>query len=1008
MKKSKITPKIKTVTPNHLKIKRVFSTENIHPFDQITWERRNIDIKDDKGKAIFTQKDAEVPKDWSQLATKIVVSKYFWGDHSKGERETSIKPLINRVCKTIADWAILDGYLTQADSETFYSELTWLCVNQYMAFNSPVWFNTGLWQQYKVGGASGIGNYHYNPETKKATIGNTQYEYPQTSACFIQEVEDTMQSIMGLAVSEAMLFKFGSGTGTDLTPLRSSREKINGGGYASGPLSFLRVYDQVANVVKSGGKTRRAAKMNTLRDWHGDIEEFIECKAKEEKKAWALIEQGYESNFNGEAYGSVMFQNENLSVRASDEFMKAAIAREEWWTHAVTTKKPLEKKNAGDLLDKMAEGTWICGDPGIQFDGQIQKWHTCKASGPINATNPCSEYVFLNNTACNLASLNLRKFRKDHGEFDIQRFEAAAKITLLAQEILIDRASYPTEAICVNSHLFRTTGLGYANLGALIMSYGLPYDSEEGTALAGAITAIMTGAAYSMSTEIAKVKGTFEGYLDPKPFGYTETPGTENKTSMLAVIRQHKEAVLQIGEQTAEAKRLKNRAIEIWTEVENNGNIHGFRNAQVTVLAPTGTIGYLMDCDTTGIEPDIALVKYKLLAGGGNLTLVNNTVEMALNGLGYKQEEQQNILNHIKTYETIEDVVLTPEDDLVIKQRKQIGTTIKSGLKPEHLPVFDCAFKAQRGTRSIHYLGHLKMMAAAQPFISGAISKTVNVPKTTTPEEIREVYIKAWKMGLKCVAIYRDESKRSQPLKTGKAVEELAEELKAKVARLEKKLMETETKLGHPLRSRMPDNRPAMTHKFNIGGQEGYLTIGFYAATGLPGEIFLRMSKQGSTVAGLVECIGTLMSLALQYGVPLDVLVNKFSHTRFEPEGFTSDPNIKSATSVIDYVVRWMESQFMPKLEAAQDQKELALNANPVENAINTDETSQTTAKAIVAAVEEVNKIARDARTNGKTPESRHIAARTGKVCSVCGSDKLTITGSCATCRNCGQSQGCS
>jgi ribonucleoside-diphosphate reductase alpha chain len=545
-----------------------------------------------------------------------VVSKYFYGEQGTAERETSVKQLIHRITRTISDWGVKDGYFSKAAGEVFYDELTWLAVNQHGAFNSPVWFNVGLHSEYKIGNNSSRGNWFYNRKTGQAERGKTQYEYPQCSACFIQSVDDNMESIMSLAGSEAMLFKFGSGTGTDLSPLRSSKEKLSGGGKPSGPLSFLRVYDQVANVVKSGGKTRRAAKMNTLRDWHGDIEEFIDAKQHEEKKAWALIEQGYDGSYNGEAYGSVMYQNENLSVRASDEFMSASVEGKEWWTRSVTKAKPLQKKDAAKLLSKIAEGTWTCGDPGMQYDGAIQKWHTCKGTEPIHSTNPCSEYVFLNNTACNLASLNLLKFKREDGTFDLARYEAAARIFITAQEILIDNASYPTKEIAENSNIFRTLGLGYANLGSLIMSYGLPYDSNEGRALAGALSAIMTGHAYDQSARIASVMQPFKGYRDARCAHVSQPVKKDNVESMLGVMREHRKAVETI-QPSEDFHYLKEEARRSWDSALASGKKHGYRNAQVTVLAPTGTIAFLMDCDTTGIEPDIALVKYKLLAGGG-------------------------------------------------------------------------------------------------------------------------------------------------------------------------------------------------------------------------------------------------------------------------------------------------------------------------------------------------------------------------------------------------------
>ena len=785
-----------------LVIDRIFSDARVDPFDQVEWERRSAEITDDGGKVIFKQDNVEVPQFWSLLATKVVVSKYFYGELGTAERETSVRQLIHRICRTIADWGVKDRYFSKADGEVFYQELVWLCLNQYGAFNSPVWFNVGLYHEYKVGNRSSKGNWYFNPKTGRTERAATQYEYPQCSACFIQSVEDDMESIMKLAYSEAMLFKFGSGTGTDLSPIRSAREKLSGGGRPSGPLSFLRVYDQVANVVKSGGKTRRAAKMNTLRDWHGDIEEFIEAKMKEEKKAWALIEQGYDGSYNGDAYGSVMYQNENLSVRVSDEFMQAATEGKEWWTRAVTTGKPLEQKGASALLDKIAEGTWTCGDPGLQYDGAIQKWHTCKGTEPIHSTNPCSEYVFLNNTACNLASLNLLKFKREDGRFEVDRFKAAVRLFITAQEILIDNASYPTQQIADNSHLFRTLGLGYANLGSLIMSYGLSYDSDAARALAGAISAIMTGHAYAQSAEIAAGMGPFAGYRDARCAHVQSPLAPDNVAPMLEVIERHRAAVEQI-QPNAEFNYLKEEARQSWDTALAQGRKFGYRNAQVSVLAPTGTIAFLMDCDTTGIEPDIALVKYKLLAGGGMLKIVNRTVPEGLRRLGYSTEEVTRIVAHIEKFDTIEDVT-------------DGGQTVASGLRLEHLQVFDCAFKPFRGKRSIPALAHLRMMGAAQPFISGAISKTVNMPNACTAADIRDAYVQAWKMGLKCVAIYRDGSKRSQPLNTSRntdngasAAADLTTALEARIKELESEIDELDKRADKPLRG--PRSRTSST-----------------------------------------------------------------------------------------------------------------------------------------------------------------------------------------------------
>jgi len=1001
-----------------LAMERVFSDANVKPFDQIEWDRRTAEITDDTGKVIFKQENVEVPKSWSELATKVVVSKYFYGEQNTGERETSVKQLIHRVCRTIADWGVRDGYFDEAGGELFYEELTWLCVNQYGAFNSPVWFNVGLFHQYGVGKSSARGGWYTDVHTGTAMRANTQYEYPQGSACFIQSVDDNMESIMHLAYSEAMLFKYGSGTGTDLSPVRSSKEKLSGGGRPSGPLSFLKVYDQVANVVKSGGKTRRAAKMNTLRDWHGDIEEFIDAKQKEEKKAWALIEQGYDGSYNGEAYGSVMYQNENLSVRVSDEFMQAAIEGREWWTRRVTDGLPLQKKDAATLLNKIAEGTWTCGDPGLQYDGAIQKWHTCKGTEPIHSTNPCSEYVFLNNTACNLASLNLMKFKRDDGVFDIERFKAAVRLFITAQEIVVDNASYPTREIAENSHIFRTLGLGYANLGSLIMSYGLPYDSNEGRALAGAITAIMTGHAYEQSAQIASVKEPFLGYRDARCAHVSKPLATDNVAATLGVIQQHRAAVEDIHP-SSEFAYLKDEARQTWNRALAKGQEHGYRNAQVTVLAPTGTIAFLMDCDTTGVEPDIALVKYKLLAGGGSLKIVNRGVADALRRLQYGEQEIAAIIAHVAKFDTIEDV----EDN---------GAIIPSGVKPEHLPVFDCAFKAYRGQRSISYMAHLKMMGATQPFISGAISKTVNLPHHCTVADIKDAYIQAWKMGLKCVAIYRDGSKRSQPLNTKKTNEGAADVAVARVRELEAEIAKLQEQTGQPLRRRLPDTRTAVTHKFEIAGHEGYLTVGLFE-NGQPGELFITMAKEGSTIGGLMDSIGTLTSLALQYGVPLDALIKKFAHQRFEPSGFTRNPDIRNASSIIDYVFRWLGHQFVPGYPdggnghggGARTQSELPMPGlvEEVKKKINRPVPDLPVNDDSEFITRPGREIEANANGNGNGNGHAHVPAigrpadvlsqsvahfqQDAPTCPKCGHVAVR-NGACFKCLNCGESLGCS
>jgi ribonucleoside-diphosphate reductase alpha chain len=1015
-------------------MERIFSDPNASPFDQIEWDKRTAEITDDAGKVIFKQEGVEVPKSWSLLATKVVVSKYFYGEQNTSERETSVRQLIHRVTRTIADWGVKDGYFSPEDGEVFYNELTWLCLNQYGAFNSPVWFNVGLYHQYGVGKQSAKGNWFFNRQSKAAERAATQYEYPQGSACFIQSVDDNMESIMRLAHSEAMLFKYGSGTGTDLSPIRSSKEKLSGGGRPSGPLSFLKVYDQVANVVKSGGKTRRAAKMNTLRDWHGDIEEFIDCKQKEEKKAWALIEQGYDGSYNGDAYGSVMYQNENLSVRVSDAFMQAALDGKEWWTRSTTTGKPLQKKDASTLLDKIAQGTHVCGDPGLQYDGAIQKWHTCKGTEPIHSTNPCSEYVFLNNTACNLASLNLMKFKREDGTFDVERFKAAVRVYITAQEILVDNASYPTKEIAENSHIFRTLGLGFANLGSLIMSYGLAYDSDEGRALAGALTSIMTGQAYETSADLAERIGPFPGYRDAHCAGVDQPLEEDNVESTLGVIQLHRDAVEDIQASCA-FHYLKDEARRSWDRALDKGRRYGYRNAQVTVLAPTGTIAFLMDCDTTGVEPDIALVKYKLLAGGGMLKIVNRTVPEALRRLGYSDEQIKSIIAHIEKHDTIEDVTEgVPSSEFGVssspadnpKPETRNPKLIPSGLRSEHLPVFDCAFKAFKGKRSIHYMAHLKMMAAAQPFISGAISKTVNLPNDATVADIRNAYVEAWKMGLKCVAIYRDGSKRSQPLNTKKtnegggtqptaAGDPRLQELEAEVVRLREQA-------GMPLRRRLPETRNAKTHKFELAGHEGYITVGLFE-DGQPGELFVTMAKEGSTIGGLMDTIGALTSMALQYGVPLESLVRKFAHQRFEPSGFTKNPDIRNASSITDYVFRWMALEFIPGYREAMSpgaqqpdlampglQEEIKKNVNrPVRELPLSDDTEMIARKPASDSGNGVRNGSGSVHGRAITTLSDAIAhfQLDAPTCPNCG--HVTVrNGACYKCLNCGESLGCS
>jgi len=749
-----------------------------------------------------------------------------------------------------------------------------------------------------------------------------------------------MESILELVKTEGMLFKYGSGTGTNFSTLRSSKEKLSGGGIASGPVSFMRGFDAFAGVIKSGGKTRRAAKMVILNVDHPDIIDFIKSKAEEEKKAHILIKAGYDPGFNvpGGAYDSVQFQNANHSVRVTDEFMKAVLEDKEWHTRYVTTGEICDTYRARDIMRMIAEAAWLCGDPGMQFDTTINNWHTCPNTGRINASNPCSEFMFLDDTACNLASLNLMKFRKEDGSFDVEAFRHAVDVLITAQEIIVDNASYPTKAIEKNSYDYRPLGLGYANLGALLMSLGLPYDSEPARAYAAVITAIMTGEAYRQSALIAKEMGPFRGY-------------ELNREPMLGVIRKHMSYVDKIDKSLI-PEELYESAKKIWSETYELGQKYGYRNSQVTVIAPTGTIGFMMDCDTTGIEPDIALVKYKKLVGGGFLKIVNNTVPLALKKLGYTDKQIEEIVNYIDKNDTIEGA---------------------PHLKPEHLPVFDCAFKPAKGKRFIHYMGHVKMMAAVQPFISGAISKTVNMPNDVTVDDVMQLYIDAWKMGLKAIAIYRDGSKGTQPLSTS-----IDDEKKTSAG--EEKKVEFK-----PVRRRLPDERNSITHKFSVAGHEGYITVGMYP-DGTPGEIFITMSKEGSTLSGLMDAFATAISLALQYGVPLKVLVDKFSHMRFEPSGFTNNPEIPIAKSIIDYIFRWLGKKFL----------------KPEEQPSNVDHTD---------ILNEIHlsqeKVVLRSETLEKYEKQIFEIQSDAPPCPSCGAI-MQRSGSCYVCPNCGSTSGCS
>ncbi len=979
-----------------LSIPRVFSTEGQHPFDSVVWEVRDAAIKNNAGQTIFEQKNVEFPRSWSRLSTNVVASKYFYGDHSRngddpaeGGRERSLKQLVHRVTRTIADWGIEQNYFaTPEDGERFYDELTWLCTNQYGAFNSPVWFNVGLTHEYGVRDSGGKVIFAWDEE-RAEVVAVDPYERPQASACFIISVEDSIDDIWQLMSESARLFKFGSGVGADWSTLRSSREKLSGGGTPSGPVSFMRVQDATGGTIKSGGKTRRAAIMQTLKCWHPDVMEFVTAKQKEEKKAWALIEQGYDGSFNGPAYASVAFQNVNQSVRVTDEFMEAAEADAEYALRAVRKDSSLGTVQAAEMLEKIAEGTHVCGDPGLQYEDTIQRWHTCKNSGSINSSNPCSEYMFLDDSACNLASLNLRKFQDADGNFDVERFRAAARLFVTAMEILVDNAGYPSPNITKNSHDYRPLGLGFANLGALLMSMGMPYDSDEGRAVAGAITAIEHAEAFARSAEIAanpKI-GPFAGFQN-------------NRDSMLDVMRMHQSAVEDIDDRCPDY--LVNAARDSMTRMVKLGETHGYRNAQATVLAPTGTIGFMMDCDTTGIEPDIALVKYKLLAGKGDglLKIVNRTVPEALHRLGYTDDEIHDILAFIETEDTIEDA---------------------PHVKGEHLPVFDCAFKPHKGERSIHHMGHIKMMAACQPFVSGAISKTVNMPESSTVEEIVDAYTQGWKLGLKAVAIYRENSKRSQPLSTRRGGNTQGKDVAGGdgvATQVEPEIVEKV--VYRPVRKRLPDERPSITHKFSIAGHEGYVHIGLYPDTNMPGEIFITMAKQGSTIAGLMDAFATSISIALQYGVPLEDLCTKFSHMRFEPSGFTNNRQIPIAKSIMDYIARYLSLKFLgnaapriemsasPDLTNAQEPASRASGATAkltVSRDRTDDELIGSTVEDFLDAAESAG--AAEAKVHVEIDATASFRNQEdAPPCPNCGS--ITVrSGSCYSCPNCGNTSGC-
>jgi ribonucleoside-diphosphate reductase alpha chain len=925
-------PRRKEAKGGGIEVARYYTKAGVDVYDTCEWELRSAVITNEKGEVVFEQKDVEMPKFWSQMATNVVVSKYFRGHIGTPERESSVKQLIGRVVRTMTQWGREGGYFaTEADGDAFRDELTHILLYQMAAFNSPVWFNVGI-------------------EAR-----------PQCSACFINSVDDTMDSILGLAKTEGMLFKYGSGTGSNLSKIRSSKELLAGGGTASGPVSFMKGYDSFAGVIKSGGKTRRAAKMVILNIDHPDILDFVISKEREEKKAWALIDAGYDGAFNavGGAYDSVQFQNANHSVRVTDDFMKAYEKDADWQTRAVTDKnKVMDNYKARDLMRKMAESAWLCGDPGMQFDTTVNDWHPCPNTARINASNPCSEYMFLDDSACNLASLNLLRFYNENTGLDVEAYRHALRVVITAQEITVDYASYPTPAIERNSHAFRPLGIGYANLGALLMARGLPYDSEEGRDYAAAVTSILSGESYAQSARIAEKIGPFEGYaVNEEPF--------------LRVIDKHRRAAYRINTRPLPAD-LAEAATKVWDEAYALGKEHGYRNAQISVLAPTGTIAFMMDCDTTGIEPDIALVKYKKLVGGGMLKIVNNTVPTALKRLGYDARQVNEIIQYIDENDTIEGA---------------------PHLLDSHLAVFDCAFKPANGSRSIHYMGHLKMMGAVQPYISGAISKTINMPPSATIEEIEAAYYEAWKLGLKAVAVYRDGCKRSQPLSTAK----------------DKTGLEQLGVTPTAVRRKLPDERESITHKFSIGGHEGYITVGKYEDN-TPGEIFITMAKEGSTISGLMDSFATMTSLALQHGVPLPLLVDKFTHTRFEPSGFTKNPEIPMAKSIMDYIFKWLATKFLDR--ESQNAAGVILRDEPpaqTPNIAPLTPADSAFVNAVATSSQVIGFIATPKDADG--PNVKGTATfryqQDAPSCSDCGSI-MVRNGACYKCLNCGSTSGCS
>ena len=994
-----------------LSFRRLFTKPSVSPYDEVEWDLRTAQITDAHGNVIFEQKEVEVPKDWSMTATNIVASKYLHGKMNTPERETGVRQLVSRVAETIRDWGQAQGYFrTSEDAATFHDELAHILLRQYAAFNSPVWFNVGC---DRIEPNSDGQNWHWNQQTQQVEFGVTGYSKPQCSACFINSVKDSLDSILTLAKTEGMLFKWGSGTGTNLSPLRGSTETLSGGGTASGPLSFMKGFDAFAGVIKSGGKTRRAAKMVILNVDHPDIMDFIECKMKEEAKAHALVAQGYDgSHPDSDAYSSIFFQNANNSVRVTDDFMYAVVRDTDFSTRTVQDHAVTKTYKAKELLNKISEATWHCGDPGMQYDTTVNRWHTSKNTARINASNPCSEYMFLDDSACNLASLNLLKFAPN-GTFDVEAYRHAVDVLITAQEILVDNAGYPTQSIMANSHDYRPLGLGYANLGALLMAAGLPYDSDAGRDYAACVTAIMCGQAYLQSSKIAELceplvpateatkknlsetnlgatitrgatdASSAQATAKPSAPGAQTMPGGAcpgwyiNREPFLDVIRMHRASVNGINKGNVPTA-LYESSKQCWDEALQHGEKHGYRNSQVTVLAPTGTIGFMMDCDTTGIEPDLALVKYKKLVGGGMIKIVNNTVPTALFKLGYTHEQTDAIVSYIDATGTIEGAPHIKEDDLA---------------------VFDCSFKPAKGTRSIHYTGHLRMMAAAQPFISGAISKTVNLPENATIEDISDAYLQAWKLGLKAVAIYRDGCKKSQPLSA--AGTKTASAGNAPVAAT---VVVEEEDLNAPPRSvrhKLQEERASITHKFKVGDHEGYITVGLYP-NGDPGELFVKMAKEGSTVSGLMDSFALAVSLALQYGVPLKTFCEKFAHTRFEPSGWSGNPDIGYAKSIMDYIFRWLQLRF---LTGQQQMLFENLRLRPAALGPQPEGTAEVSGTASSGGVK--SEVRGTGSVHAADALSSIVDLGDAPTCSFCGSI-MTRNGSCYRCMSCGSTSGCS